>query len=50
MVNPWRIGGGIGAMLFGVYLVFQFKQDIIISILGIIAISLGIGIVASDLK
>ncbi|MEK6927511.1 MAG: hypothetical protein AABX11_03700 [Nanoarchaeota archaeon] len=47
MVNAWKIGGGAGLILLGLF--FMFKQaDTLSSILGIISIALGLGLFASD--
>ena len=46
-INPWKIGIGSGAVIFGVYSFFNF-QDFLIKIFGVIFIAVGIGLLASN--
>jgi len=49
-LNPIKVGIGTGFLILGVYLIFNNKQDILSVIIGIGAISLGIGLLASSQK
>ena len=45
--NPWKIGIGTGAILLGIYLVFNQKNSIGI-IIGLAVIAFGVGLIASN--
>lgn len=49
-MKAWTIGVGAGFILLGVYTIFSYQQEILISVIGIILIALGLGIIASDRK
>jgi len=46
-LNPLKIGTGAGATILGLYLLFNNNQNVLGVIVGVIAIALGIGLVAS---
>lgn len=47
-INPWKIGIGTGAILLGLYFVFNFGNEVATVIFGFIAIAFGIGLIASN--
>ncbi len=49
MVNAWKIGIGAGAIILGVYVLFN-QQNFSEVLFGIIAIAFGLGLIASDSK
>ena len=49
MINAWKIGAGAGAIILGVYVLFN-RQNFSEVIFGVIAIAFGIGLIASDSK
>ena len=50
MEKAGRIGIGAGATILGFYLIAQFTQDILLVITGIVCISSGIYLIASEGK
>ena len=49
MTNSIKIGGGVAAILFGLYLISLNLQNIPNVITGIISIGFGIGIITSEI-
>ena len=49
MVNSIKIGCGVAAVFFGLYLINLNSQNMIYVITGIISIATGIGILSSEL-
>jgi hypothetical protein len=48
MVNPIKISGGAFFVLLGLVLLGKFENDIIWSIIGVISIAIGFGLIAWD--
>lgn len=46
-INPWKIGIGSGAVILGIYFLFNF-QDFPSKFFGVISIAFGIGLIASN--
>ncbi len=46
-INPWKMGIGSGAVILGVYSLFNL-QDFLSKIFGVISIAFGIGLIASN--
>ena len=49
MANAWKIGVGSGALVLGIYLLFE-NSDIWSIVGGVFSIALGFGLFASELK
>ena len=49
MVNSIKIGSGVAAVLFGLYLINLNSQNITYVITGILSIAIGIGILSSEI-
>ena len=47
-INPYKFGGGAFFMLLGLVLANKFQNDLLISILGILSVAIGIGILSSQ--
>ncbi len=48
MPNAWKIGTGAGAILLGIYILFNNQNNIINSIFGVIAVAFGLGLLANE--
>jgi multisubunit Na+/H+ antiporter MnhG subunit len=46
-LNPWKVGFGSGLLLLGIYLVFSNLQNMSVVFIGLVAMAVGIGLLAS---
>ena len=47
-INPYKFGGGAFFSLLGLVLLNKFQDNLLVSILGILSIAIGIGIITSQ--